>query len=93
MKETILKLFQFERNVLSSKTVSENFPKEFGIYDLNEFLNVLTLVDKPHLTFEDDFVTVGDQTGRSGLSIITVTMLASSNKDVTISDGSHICLR
>jgi hypothetical protein len=27
--------------------VNETFPKEFGIYDLNEFLSVLSLVDDP----------------------------------------------
>ena len=61
-----LKTISVAKKCFIITTVSENFPKEFGIYDLNEFLNVLTLVDKPHLTFEDDFVTVGDQTGRSG---------------------------
>tara|TARA_B000000532_G_scaffold239314_1_gene228710 strand:+ start:201 stop:878 length:678 start_codon:yes stop_codon:yes gene_type:complete len=84
-----LKTISVARNVLSSATVSENFPKEFGIYDLNEFLNVLTLVDKPHLTFEDDFVTVGDQTGRSAVKYYysDPEMLTSSNKDVTMPDA------
>ena len=84
-----LKTISVARNVLSSATVSENFPKEFGIYDLNEFLNVLTLVDKPHLTFEDDFVTVGDQTGRYAVKYYysDPEMLTSSNKDVTMPDA------
>ena len=32
------------RNVLSSATLAEDFPQEFGIYDLNEFLGVIGLV-------------------------------------------------
>ena len=41
------------RNVLSRATVSESFPRDFGIYDLNEFIGVLGLVDKPNLSFKD----------------------------------------
>ena len=52
------------RNVLATATVEESFPKDFGIYDLNEFIGVLGLVDTPRLKFEDDYVLVGDSTGR-----------------------------
>lgn len=53
------------RNVLSNTTVDETFPATFGVYDLNEFLNVLSLVDKPNLSFADDYVIVSDSVGRS----------------------------
>ena len=36
-----IKTMAVARNVVSSATVDETFPKSFGIYDLNEFLNVL----------------------------------------------------
>lgn len=62
-----LKTISTARNVLSTSEVNVEFPQTFGIYDLNEFLNVLSLVDEPRLRFEKDFVVVGDATGRSSV--------------------------
>ena len=53
------------KNVLSAASTVEDFPQNFGIYDLNEFLNVLGLVDVPNLTFEKDYVLISDSSGRS----------------------------
>lgn len=53
------------KNVMASVNVKEEFPKKFGIYDLNEFLGVLGLVDEPNLDFTDEYVTVSDSSGRS----------------------------
>ena len=50
------------RNVLSTAVVDVEFPKDFGIYDLNEFIGALSLVDKPTLTFADEYVTISDST-------------------------------
>lgn len=50
--------------VFATATVVENFPKEFGIYDLNEFLGVLSLMDQPTLDFDnDDYVLISSQEG------------------------------
>ena len=46
-----LKTISTARNVLSTSEVNVEFPQTFGIYDLNEFLNVLSLVDEPRLRF------------------------------------------
>ena len=53
------------RNILSSCTVDTTFEQTIGLYDLNEFLGVVGLVDEPHLTFEEKMVNIGDATGRS----------------------------
>jgi hypothetical protein len=53
------------RNVFVQYDLTEKFDQEFGIYDLNEFLNVLSLVDKPRLKFSPESVMVMDSTGRS----------------------------
>jgi len=42
-----------QKNVMADVTVTETFPNEFGIYDLNEFLGAMSLFDDPELTFED----------------------------------------
>jgi hypothetical protein len=60
-----LKTISEAKNVLATAVVEEQFPQPFGIYDLNEFIGVLGLVDQPRLKFEDESVTIGDSTGRS----------------------------
>jgi len=60
-----IKTISEARNVLATAVVDAEFPQDFGIYDLNEFIGVLGLVDTPRLKFEDEYVTVGDSTGRS----------------------------
>jgi hypothetical protein len=72
------------RNVLSSATLSEDFPQEFGIYDLNEFLGVINLVGEPRLKFENDYVVVTDSSNRSRVKYFysDPEMLTTPTKDV-----------
>jgi len=60
-----IKTISEARTVLATAHVSEEFPIDFGIYDLNEFIGVLSLVDTPRLAFKDEYVIVNDSTGRS----------------------------
>jgi len=60
-----IKTISEARNVLATAVVEEEFPQHFGIYDLNEFIGVLGLVDTPRLKFAEEYVTIGDSTGRS----------------------------
>ena len=46
------------KNIIANASVTEKFPQEFAIYDLNEFLDVIYLFDKPELDFKDDFVII-----------------------------------
>lgn len=55
------------RNILSTVNVEEEFPRNVGIYDLNEFLGVIGLVEDPEIRFEDKYVQVSDQSGRSNI--------------------------
>lgn len=41
------------KNILASATVAEDFPSLFGIYDLNEFLGVMSMFDSPELDFSN----------------------------------------
>lgn len=84
-----LKTISVARNVLSATETNETFPQKFGIYDLNEFLNVLSLVDQPRLKFDNDFVTVSDSTGRSSVKYFysDPDMLTSPGKDINMPDA------
>ena len=47
------------KNILGEADIAESFPKEFGIYDLNEFLGVLTLTNDPEIEFNhDSYLTI-----------------------------------
>jgi hypothetical protein len=82
----ILKTISEARTVLSTAVVDANFPKDFGIYDLNEFMGVLSLVDTPRLKFEDEYVVVNDSTGRSKVKYFysSEDTLTTPQKDITM---------
>lgn len=61
----VVKTVSEAKNVLSSSTLDVNFPCTFGLYDLNEFLSTLSLVDQPRVKFDDNFLTISDQSNRS----------------------------
>jgi len=50
----VLKTMSVMKNVLAEATVQEEFPKNFAIYDLNQFLNGIGLHDNPELDFSND---------------------------------------
>ena len=49
-----LRTISVMKNILAEATVTEELPKDFGIYDLNQFLNGLGLHQSPELDFEND---------------------------------------
>ena len=46
------------KNIVASADVQEDFPQDFAIYDLNEFLAALSLFEKIDLDFKNDFVVI-----------------------------------
>lgn len=48
------------KNVMAMTTITESFPSDFGIYDLNEFLGALSIFNNTVLDFQDKFVTISD---------------------------------
>ena len=61
----VLNTMSAMKNIVAKAEVDEEFPKDFAIYDLNEFLACLSLFTKPELTFEEGFVVMGE-TGSKG---------------------------
>lgn len=76
------------KNVLAQATTPETFSSEVGIYDLNEFLNVLGLVNSPRVRFEDNHMVVGDQSGRTTVKYFysDVEMLTHPSKPISMPD-------
>ncbi len=85
-----IKTISEARTVLATAKVSEEFPIDFGIYDLNEFMGVLGLVDQPNLKFQDEFVIVNDSTGRSKVKYFysSEDTLTTPQKDITMPEAN-----
>lgn len=47
-----------QKTVMADTVVAEDFPSDFGIYDLNEFLGIISLFKEPELNFSDKFVII-----------------------------------
>ena len=65
-KGTRLRTISVMKNILAEATIAEEFPKDFGIYDLNQYLNGLALHNNPELNFEaDNYVVIKEGRSRS----------------------------
>jgi len=49
-----LRTISVMKNIFAQADVTEDFPKDFAIYDLNEFLSGLSLHQDPDIDFEND---------------------------------------
>ena len=49
-----LRTISVMKNILAEATVTEEFTKDFGIYDLNQFLNGMSLHQQPELDFANE---------------------------------------
>jgi hypothetical protein len=46
------------KNILATADVGESFPREFGVYDLNEFLGVMSLTKDPVVSYLDSHMVI-----------------------------------
>ena len=53
-----LRTISVMKNILAEATIDEELPKDFGIYDLNQFLNGMGLHQSPELDFSNDSYVV-----------------------------------
>ena len=61
-----LRTISVMKNILAEATVTEEFSRDFGIYDLNQFLNGLSLHSSPELDFANDgYVVIREGRSRS----------------------------
>ena len=63
---TTLRTMSVMKNILAEATIEEEIPKDFGIYDLNQFLNGLSLHQSAELDFaKDEHVVIKEGKMRS----------------------------
>ena len=58
-KGSQLRTISVAKNILAEEEITEEFPREFGIYDLNQLLNGLGLHQNPDLDFnKESYLTI-----------------------------------
>jgi len=65
-KGNSLSTLSIQKNILGRTVVEENFPKDFAIYDLSEFLMALTLFKDPEFDFShESYLTIKDSRNKT----------------------------
>ena len=81
-----LRTISVMKNILAEATVSEEFLKDFGVYDLNQFLNGLSLHQSPELDFKNDgYVVIREGKMRSKYFFADPNVIVTPpEKDITL---------
>ena len=74
------------KNILAEATIDEDLPKDFGIYDLNQFLNGLSLHQSPELDFTNEqYVVIKEGKMRSKYFFADSSVIISPpDKEITL---------
>jgi len=87
-----LRTISVMKNILAEATVTEEFMKDFGIYDLNQFLNGLSLHSSPELDFANEgYVVIREGRSRSKYFFADPNVIVTPpEKDITL-PSEDIC--
>jgi hypothetical protein len=72
-----------KKTITGNVTVVEDFPVEFGIYDLNEFLGALALFESPDLEFYDKYVIIKENSDQIKVYKAEKGVLVYQEKEIT----------
>ena len=81
-----LRTISVMKNILAEATVTEEFSKDFGVYDLNQFLNGLSLHQSPELDFKNEgYVVIREGKMRSKYFFADPNVIVTPpDKDITL---------
>ena len=81
-----LRTISVMKNILAEATVTEEFSKDFGVYDLNQFLTGLSLHQSPELDFKNDgYVVIREGKMRSKYFFADPNVIVTPpDKDITL---------
>ena len=80
-----LKTVSALKNILAHAVVEEDFPQDFAIYQLNEFIGVLSTMSNPNLTFHDKYVMLSQENGAcTKYFYADPSVVVSPEKDITM---------
>jgi|TARA_R110001592_G_scaffold278687_1_gene546003 hypothetical protein len=79
-----LKTISEAKTIMANASILEDFPVEFGVYDLNEFLSLFSLMDDPEVDFSDKFLTMSDGSQRIKYYYSEIEILTQPSKDINM---------
>jgi hypothetical protein len=77
-----------QKTIMAKATITETIEKDFGIFDLNRFLGILSLFNDPELLLCENYVKITD--GHKSVNFIyadPITMILPPNKEIKIGDA------
>jgi hypothetical protein len=72
------------KNILAVATVSEEFPKDFAIYNLPEFLGATSLLEDPDFEFNDASLSIADDSSSLSYFYASEGMVIAPDKIITM---------
>ena len=80
----VLSTISTMRNIFAKAEISEEFPIEFGIYDLVEFLGTISLFQKPEIDFKDTHLVLSTEGEKSRFYYSDPSVIVAPTKEVTM---------
>jgi len=75
------------KNVFAKATITDPFESDFGIYDLNEFINVVNLVGDPELEFSADSVLLKNGRSKASYRFADSEILTAPTSEIKMPDA------
>ena len=75
------------KNIMAIAEITEDFPTEFGVYDLNEFLSVHGLIENAALSFDDKSLTMASGDQKIKYYFAETDILTQPTKDIIMPDA------
>lgn len=81
-----LRTISVMKNIYAEAVIDDEFEREFAIYDLNEFLSAISLLDNPSLEYKEKYILISS--GRSKIhyyySSPTVVVSPPIDREITV---------
>lgn len=82
---TVQKTVSPQKTVLAKANVSENFDKEFAIYDLSQFISTVSMMEDPDLSLGSESVTISNGKAKFSLRYAKTDLIQSPPaKEITL---------
>lgn len=80
----MLRTVSSAKNLFAVAKIDDNFPKEFAIFDLNQFLATVSLFDNPEISYHKDHLLIRKDTSKIKYMYSSAsTVLAAPEKDIS----------
>ena len=79
-----LKTISEAKTIMANESILEDFPQDFGVYDLNEFLSLYNLMEDPDLSFSDKYLIMSDGSQKIKYFYSEIDILTQPTKDINM---------